>query len=65
MRQTKQRSAMRPSELKSIGKRLHGEDWRTGLADTMKVDRVTIWRWVNGKAPISEPMAIALRSLVR
>ena len=59
---------MRPmtaSEFETLGKRLFGRSaWQGQLADELKIDRVTVWRYYRGKRPIPEPVALAMQTLL-
>lgn len=43
---------MTPSELKSAAAELYGERYEDALAGLLRRNRVQIWRYVSGRAPI-------------
>jgi plasmid maintenance system antidote protein VapI len=54
---------MTPAELRAIGEDRYGPRWQTKLARWLKVNPRTVRRWLAGKTPIREAVAIAIRSL--
>ena len=57
---------MTPTEFTEAGKRIFGRSgWKGQLAEALQIDRATVWRYVNGKRPIPEPVALAMEALAQ
>lgn len=55
---------MNATEFIERGKRLYGRHgWKSELADALRINRTTIWRYSKGDRPIPESVALALDTL--
>jgi len=53
---------MTPAEFQTALIALYGErGWQSAAASALGVDRVTIWRWCSGSAPLPGPAVAAVR----
>ena len=54
---------MTPEELRKLGEGIYGARWQSALAAKLKVTTRSIRRWLSGQHKISEPVAMAIKSL--
>ena len=54
---------MSPAELRRIGKKLYGEDWKTQLAAELPASDRTIRSWLSGERNIRPVIANRIRAL--
>lgn len=57
---------MNPSEFAKLAIMIFGErGWERALSEALKVDELTVRRWVSGHTPIPGPAAAALHFVAR
>jgi hypothetical protein len=54
---------MKARTLKSIGRRLYGNDWQSPLGRAVGVHRITVWRWATGASPIPDDKAAKIKAI--
>jgi predicted transcriptional regulator len=55
---------MTSAEFIEAGKRIFGKSgWRGQLAEALRIDRATVWRYANGIRPVPESISLALEAL--